>query len=98
MKALVLAATVAAAFVAGGLSTSSADAAPYKKFGPKTHHSMVHKGKVSPHERAAIRHSKINLDRLKVRIHRDGRVTRLERVQLRNAEARHATLVKRAYR
>lgn len=56
-----------------------------------------HRG-VSGAERAAIARSAANLAALKRRVWRDGRVTFIERIQLNNAERRHAALVARAYR
>lgn len=49
-------------------------------------------------ERAAIARSAANLSALKARAWRDGRLTFSERAQIRNAEQRHAALVRRAYR
>jgi len=98
MKALVLAATVAAAFVAGGLSTSGADAAPYKKYGAQAHHAKIYKGKVTPGERAAIRHSRAHLSRVQARVYADGKVTTLERIRLGKAQQRHGAVVRKALR
>lgn len=58
---------------------------------------VKHRG-INAFERAAIARSAANLASLKRRVWRDGRVTFLERIQLRNAERRHAALVARAYR
>lgn len=55
-------------------------------------------GKITPRERHAISYSKAKLSHLKHRIYADGRVTFLEKVQLRIAQRRHANLVKRARR
>lgn len=98
MKALILAATVAATFAAGGLATSSAEAAPWKKPGIHATHGKFHKAKVSPRERAAIRYSSANLARLKAKIYADGKVTTRERIQLNRAQQKHAALVRRAFR
>jgi hypothetical protein len=99
MKALVLAATVAATFAAGGLAAATAEAAPFKKSGyHPAHHAKVYKGKVTPAERAAIQHSKYNLNRLRTKVYADGKVTSLERMKLQRAEQKHAALVRRAVR
>jgi hypothetical protein len=75
----------AAAFIAvTAIGAGPADAARY--------------GKITPHERHMINHSKANLASLKRRVYRDHRVTIFERVQLRVAQARHNALVKRALR
>lgn len=98
MKAFILAAAAAAAFAAGGLATPSAEAAPLKKPGYHATHGKFHKVKVSPRERAAIRHSNADLARLKAKIYADGRVTTRERIQLNRAQQKHAALVRRALR
>jgi hypothetical protein len=56
-----------------------------------------HRG-ISAFERAQIARSSANLASLKRRVWRDGKVSFIERVQLNNAERRHAALVSRAYR
>lgn len=53
---------------------------------------------VSGFERAAIARSAASLRALKARAWRDGRLTFAERMQISNAERRHAALVARAYR
>jgi hypothetical protein len=95
IKAVLLSAAAALVMTAG-----AASAAPNKhhnngwgKPGP----SKFYKG-TSGAERAAIARSAANLASLKRRVMRDGRVTTLERIQLRNAERRHASLVQRLYR
>jgi hypothetical protein len=97
IKAVLLSAAAALVMTAG-----AASAAPNKhhnngwgKPGP----SKFYKKKgTSGAERAAIARSAANLASLKRRVMRDGRVTTLERIQLRNAERRHASLVQRLYR
>ena len=56
-----------------------------------------HRG-VSPRERAMIARSASSLAALKQRAWRDGRLSFLERAQIRNAERRHAALVTRVRR
>ena len=53
---------------------------------------------ISGFERAAIARSAVNLRTLKARAWRDGKLTFAERMQINNAERRHAALVARAYR
>lgn len=85
------------------MTASVASAAPNKKFhnngwgkpGP----SQVYKKKGGGgFERAAVARSAADLASLKRRVWRDGRLTPIERIQVRNAERRHAALVARAYR
>ncbi len=90
--------TAAALVMTAGVSV----AAPAKSFNyvyGKPGHSKVvkHRG-VNGFERAAIARSAANLASLKRRVWADGRVTFSERIQLRNAERRHAALVARSYR
>ncbi|HRN88079.1 hypothetical protein [Hyphomicrobium sp.] len=56
-----------------------------------------HRG-VNPGQRAAIARSAANLAALKRRAWRDGRLSTIEKVQIRNAERRHAALVQRVHR
>ncbi len=91
--------TAAALAMTAGVSV----AAPNKHYNHngygKPGYSKVvkHRG-VNGFERAAIARSAANLAALKRRVWADGRVTFAERIQLRNAERRHAALVARAYR
>lgn len=90
----------AAALVLGASVSVAAPAKHHHAHGPsKPGYSKVYK-KPAPNaaERRAIARSAANLASLKRRVWRDGRVTALERIQLRNAERRHAALVARAYR
>jgi len=98
MKAIILAATLAAGFAFGGLATSGAEAAPLKKPGVHSHYSKFQKTKVTPRERLAIRRSEASLARLKAKIHADGRVTPRERAQLKRAQIKHAAVIRRAHR
>lgn len=61
-------------------------------------HQVKHHRGVTPAQRAAVARSAANLAALKRRAWRDGRLSALERVQIRNAERRHAALVQRVYR
>ncbi len=92
--------TAAAALV---MTAGVASAAPNKhqhnnSWGKPGHSQGFKKQGVNGAERAAIVRSAANLAQLKRRVMRDGRVTMIERIQLRNAERRHASLVQRAYR
>ena len=90
----------AAAFM---LTSGAALAAPGKGYSshgygkPGISKQVRHRG-LTPGERVAIARSSKNLAALKRRVWRDGRLSMFERVQLRNAERRHAALVKRSYR
>lgn len=85
------------------MTASVASAAPGNKYhndgwGKPGPSKVVKKQGVSAFERAAIARSAANVASLKRRALRDGRLTPVERVQIRNAERRHAALVARAYR
>lgn len=84
MKTVIL---TAAALV---LTTSATLAAPAR------HHFNDHRGGVNGYERVAIARSAANLAALKHRALRDGRLTFMERFQIKNAERRHYALVARA--
>lgn len=91
--------TTAALVMTAGVSV----AAPAKHHGNygygKPGYSKVYKKKgANAFERRAIARSAANLAQLKRRVWRDGKLTPFERIQLRNAERRHAALVARAYR
>jgi len=98
MKALILAATVAATFAMGGLATTGAEAAPAYKPGVHANHGNIQKIRVTPRERAVIRHSKARLSRIEARAYADGKVTTMERLRLNKAQHRHKTIVRRAVR
>lgn len=91
--------TTAALVMTAGVSVA-APAKHHNNYGyGKPGYSKVYKKRgISAFERAQIARSAANLASLKRRVWRDGRVTPLERIQLRNAERRHAALVARAYR
>ncbi len=97
MKAFILAAAVAA-IAAGGLATSGAEAGSLKKPLPHRHHFVTHKGKVTPGERFAIRHSHSKLARVKAKVFADGKVSPREKIQLKRAQHRHAKTVHKAVR
>lgn len=92
----------AAAFM---LTSGAALAAPGKgsghSYGKPGYSKQVkqvrHRG-VSPGQRVAIARSARNLAALKRRAWRDGRLSMRERIQIRNAERRHAALVRRSHR
>ncbi|MCC7251768.1 hypothetical protein [Hyphomicrobium sp.] len=91
--------TAAALVMTAGVSV----AAPSKHYnnhgyGKPGYGKVYKKSGISAFERAQIARSAANLASLKRRVMRDGRVTPFERIQLRNAERRHAALVARAYR
>lgn len=91
--------TAAALVMTAGVSV----AAPNKHYnhngyGKPGYGKVVKKHGISPFERAQIARSAANLSALKRRVWRDGRITFVERIQLNNAERRHAALVARAYR
>lgn len=89
--------TAAALMMTAGVSA----AAPTKHsnhYGKPGYSKVYKKSGINAYERAAIARSAANLASLKRRVWRDGRVTMLERIQLRNAERRHAALVARSYR
>lgn len=85
MKTLIIAAA-AVALTSGALLTAPAEAAPFKRY---------HGNHVTPYERVAIAKSKVRLDRIKHRVHADGRVTSWERARLNAARSKHSAL---AYR
>lgn len=87
MKTIAIA-TVAATLLTGVALTTSADAAPYQR----------HFGNVSHAERVAIARSQAHLYAIKRHARADGRVTLMERVRIRVAEARHNALVNRLRR
>jgi hypothetical protein len=97
MKALILATAVAATFAMGGLAVTGAEAAPKYKAGFHGH-SVVQKVRVTPRERAIMRHSKARLSRIEARAYRDGKVTTMERLRLNKAQHRHRSIVRRAVR
>lgn len=99
MKTALLTAA-ALVMTAGIANVASAAPAKYHNNGwGKPGPSKVYKKKgINAYERAAIARSAANLASLKRRALRDGRVTPFEKVQIRNAERRHAALVARAYR
>lgn len=91
--------TAAALVMTAGVSV----AAPGKNYdnrgyGKPGYSKTFKKNGINRYERAAIARSSANLASLKRRVWRDGRVTMFERIQLRNAERRHAALVARSYR
>jgi hypothetical protein len=88
MKKIVLTA------VALVLTTGATLAAP--GYSPNGRHHE--RGSISASERAAIARSAAHLDAIKARAYRDGRLSYFERIQIRNAEARHRALVARAMR
>lgn len=100
MKTTVLTAA-AAAFM---LTSGAALAAPGKGYSGPGYHKpgyskqVKHHRGMTPGQRVAIARSAANLAALKKRAWRDGRLSLIERVQIRNAERRHAALVARTYR
>lgn len=85
------------------LTSGAAMAHPGKGYsgpGYKTGYSkqIKHHRGVSPAQRAAVARSAANLAALKRRAWRDGRLSTIEKVQIRNAERRHAALVSRVHR
>ncbi len=88
--------TAAALVMTAGVSV----AAPVKHthYGKPGYSKVYKKSGVNAFERRAIARSAANLAQLKRRVWRDGKLSPFERIQLRNAERRHATLVTRAYR
>ncbi|MDQ8697930.1 hypothetical protein [Hyphomicrobium sp. LHD-15] len=57
-----------------------------------------HGGGVNPYERAAIAQARAKVATVKARAWRDGRLTFLERVQIKNAERQLAATIARARR
>ncbi|MGE0767694.1 MAG: hypothetical protein AB7L90_14620 [Hyphomicrobiaceae bacterium] len=98
MKALVLAAAAAATLAMGGLVSPGAEAAPAYKRGFHATHNTIQKVRVTPHERARIRHSKARLNRIEAKAYADGKVTTWERLRLNKAQQRHRSVVRRAVR
>jgi hypothetical protein len=88
--------TAAALMMTAGVS--AAVPAKHSNHGKPGYSKVYRKSGINAYERAAIARSAANLASLKRRVWRDGRVTMLERIQLRNAERRHAALVARSYR
>ena len=84
------------------VSAGAASAAPAKyhnnNWGKPAPSKVFKKRGISPRERAVIARSAADVSALKRRALRDGRVTPLERIQINNAERRHAALVARLYR
>jgi hypothetical protein len=81
----------------GGLAVTGAEAAPAYK--PGFHgHNVIQKVRVTPRERAIMRHSKARLSRIEARAYRDGKVTTMERLKLNKAQQRHRSTVRRAVR
>jgi hypothetical protein len=74
------------------MTAGASFAAPGGKWGHGHGHGM------NAYERAAIARSAANLASVRHRVWRDGKVSFFERIQLRNAERRHASLVQRARR
>lgn len=89
--------TFAALVMTAGVSVAAPSYKHTNGYKPSPQYAMKHKG-VSGFERAAIARSAANLSALKARAWRDGKLTFSERIQIRNAEQRHAALVRRAYR
>lgn len=96
MKAVFLSAAAAVLVSAG--AASAAPAKYHNNHWGKPAPSKVFKKGIGPRERAVIARSSADVSALKRRALRDGRVTPLERIQIRNAERRHAALVARLYR
>ena len=84
--------SVLIALAALTVTTGAALAAP--GYGHRSHDGHG----ISPRERVVISHSAANLAQLKRRVWADGRLSGIERFQLRNAERRHAALIARARR
>lgn len=97
IKTVLLTAAAALAMTVG-----VANAAPNKNhnngWGKPGPSKFYKKQGISGAERAAIARSAANVASLKRRVMRDGHVSTFERIQLRNAERRHAALVQRFYR
>jgi len=91
MKTAIL--TAAALLMTAGTSY----AAPAKHFYHGKPSYSSHRGLTSA-ERAMIARSAAHVAAVKRQALRDGRITFIERVQINNAERRHAALVARAYR
>lgn len=96
MKAFILAVT-AATIATAGLAATSASATPLKK-SIHGHHVVVHKGKVTRTERAAIRRSHRKVVRTKAKIYADGKVTPLEKIRLQRVEMQHKRVIRKALR
>lgn len=99
MKTTILTAAAAALMLTSGAALAHPGkhhSSPGYKSGYS--HIVKHHRGVSPAQRAAIARSAANLAALKRRALRDGRISARERVQIRNAERRHAALVTRIHR
>lgn len=81
--------TVAALLMTAGASMAA----------PRHYNHDHNRGKsVTPYERAAIARSRAKVAAVKARAWRDGRVTFIERVQIKNAERQLAAVISRARR
>ncbi len=83
--------TAAALLMTAGVSVAA----------PSKYHNSYGKpgySKVNPYERAAIANARARLATVKARAWRDGRVTFLERMQIKNAERQLAATIARARR
>jgi len=91
--------TAAALMMTAGVSAAAPGKSyNHNQYGKPGYSKVYKKSGINAFERRAIARSAANLASLKRRVWRDGRITALERIQLRNAERRHAALVARAYR
>lgn len=90
--------TAAALVMTAGVSVAAPAKAHNYGYGKPGYTKVAKHRGVNGGERAAIARSAANLAALKRRVWADGKVTFVERIQLRNAERRHAALVARAYR
>ncbi|HEX2840234.1 hypothetical protein [Hyphomicrobium sp.] len=90
--------TAAALMMTAGVSVAAPAKAYTHGYGKPGYTNVAKHRGVNGFERAAIARSAANLAALKRRVWADGKVTFVERMQLRNAERRHAALVARAYR
>ncbi|AHB50391.1 hypothetical protein W911_15695 [Hyphomicrobium nitrativorans NL23] len=101
MKMTTILSAAAAAIV---LTSGAAMAHPGKGHGGPGYKSgysqqqIKHHRGAGPAQRAAIARSAANLAALKRRAWRDGRLSMIEKAQIRNAERRHAALVQRVHR
>jgi hypothetical protein len=89
--------TTAALVMTAGVSVA-APAKHHNSYGKPGYSKVYKKPGINAFERRAIARSAANLAQLKRRVWRDGKLSPFERIQLRNAERRHAALVARAYR
>ena len=86
--------SILVALAALTLTSAAALAAPGGGYGHRGQHSSG----ISSSERAAISRSAFHLAQLKRRVHADGRMSFVERIQLRNAQRRHVALIAHARR